>query len=138
MVSPTPLPIPVAPPPWLLKGTTIYSFMLYISPSHANSLDKSFIYSPLEANSSFSDGKHVGGLGLVQVIRYPDSPVGAYDELLLVPGNVEYEKELAGNDGNKTMQKGKNLRLTRIYVSRKETSWNGRKSESQFCGLAAP
>jgi len=74
----------------------------------------------------------------VQVIRYPDSPVGAYDELLLVPGNVEYEKELAGNDGNKTMQKGKNLRLTRIYVSRKETSWNGRKSESQFCGLAAP
>ncbi|KAK8155744.1 hypothetical protein IWX90DRAFT_468000 [Phyllosticta citrichinensis] len=50
-------------------------------------------YSPLERTSSdFTDaGKFIAGLGNIQIIRYTDSPVGPYDEFLLVPGFWMYE-----------------------------------------------
>jgi hypothetical protein len=66
----------------------------------------------------------VGGLGMIQVIRYTESPVGPYDELVIVPGGFEWE------DAKKI--KKRNVRVTRIYVSQKETCWNGRKSEFDF------
>ena len=83
-----------------------------------------FAYSPLESQGVFSSSsKFCGGLGSVQVIRYTESPVGPYDEMLLVPGNFEYE----ANEGGKVARK-RNLRVSRIYVSQKLTCYNGRIS----------
>ncbi|TAQ84331.1 hypothetical protein B7494_g7339 [Chlorociboria aeruginascens] len=117
-------------PPWTLKGN-VYSFMTHVSSSNVQSLlcteSKSFLYSSLEAASSFSQGNFLGGLALVQIIRYTESPIGPYDEMLIVPGTFEYSVEVE-KKGKKVLEKKKNLRLTRIYVSQKNTCWNGRKN----------
>lgn len=79
-------------------------------------------HAPLERQTlSASDGTFVGGIGMVQIIRYTESPVGPYDELLLVPGFFKYD----GPNG----ETRKNVRITRIYVSQKYTCWNGRTSK---------
>ena len=128
--------IPVALPPWKLKGT-IYSFMVYSTSKDATTLsnDRSFLYSPLEASSTFGNGKFLGGLSMLQLIRYTESPVGPYDELLIVPGSFAYEKETIEGERVK-VEKKKNLRITRIYVSQKATCWNGRTSgfDRPSCG----
>ncbi len=83
-------------------------------------------YHPLEYHSSFSSrefGIPKGGVSLIQLIRYHETPVGPYDELILCPGSFEYPFETA--DGKKTTKRA--LRITRIYVSQKHTCWNGRK-----------
>ena len=78
------------------------------------------IYDPIEAESpSFksSDDTYLGGLCLVQVIRYTSTPVGAYDELAILPGFFR-------TNGSKE----KYARISRIYVSQKDTCYNGRKN----------
>lgn len=89
-------------------------------------------YSPLEAKSPFADpaasGEHLGGLSQIQIIRYTDSPVGPYDELIVCPGFFAYEKD---NDKGES-KRMKNARVTRVYVSQKSTCWNGRTSEFTF------
>lgn len=126
-----------APAPWTLKGT-IYAFMIYVSTSHAKNLanEKDFLYSPLEASSDFAKGKLVGGLGMVQVIRYSESPVGPYDELVMCAGNIEYEVQVEVKDGVKKREKKRNLRVTRAYVSQEMTCYNGRKSKSCISSLS--
>lgn len=105
--------------------------MMYISASDAKKLqsDKDFLYAPLEAKSAFAKGKLVGGLGMVQVIRYFESSVGPYDELVMCAGNLEYEIGIEGTDGINKQEKKRNLRVTRAYVSQEKTCYNGRKSE---------
>ena len=113
--------IPIAPSPWTLKAT-IYTFMFYTSPSQGL---PSFAFSPLEAKDAiFTSGKHCGGLASVQVIRYSESPVGPYDEMLLCPGAFEWERTDQG-----TRITGRNSRISRIYVSQKDTCYNGRLRE---------
>ncbi|RSL84119.1 hypothetical protein CEP51_004122 [Fusarium floridanum] len=116
--------LPSVPPPWTLKGD-VYAFAFWTKasqdlPPHA--------YSPLEAQSSYASssesGKHVGGFSMLQFIRYTDSPVGPYDEMILAPGGFEYERE--DKDGRRV--KRRNPRITRIYVSQKNTCYNGRKN----------
>jgi len=119
-ISASPSPIPSAPAPWTLKGT-VYHFLFYVTPSQAKNLP-SMIYSPLEGGSSFAAAKAVGGLGSIQIIRYSESPVGPYDEMVLTPGKFEYEIEQGAPK--------RSLRVTRIYVSQKETCYNGRKNWS--------
>ncbi|KAL4724841.1 hypothetical protein ACLX1H_008288 [Fusarium chlamydosporum] len=76
--------IPSVPPPWTLKGD-IYAFLFWTSRVQADNLPD-MTYSPLEADSSFAkDQKPLGGLSMMQIIRYTDSPVGPYDELILAP-----------------------------------------------------
>ncbi|KAF4946619.1 hypothetical protein FSARC_14155 [Fusarium sarcochroum] len=85
--------IPSVPPPWTLKGD-VYAFIFWTPRSQARDGFPSLAYSPLEAQSSFaSSQKALGGLSMFQIIRYTDSPVGPYDELILAPGSFEYEKE---------------------------------------------
>lgn len=105
---------------------------MYISTSDAQRLssEKSFLYSRLEASSPFSNNKLAGGLGMVQVLRYTETPVGPYDEIVVLPGNLEYEIEIEGKDGKKKVEKRKNLRVTRTYVSQERTCFNGRKSKT--------
>jgi len=129
MSASVPKSIDVAPAPWELKGT-IYSFLFWVSPQETSSIgnDKEFLYSPLEAESSFSDGAYLGGLASIQVIRYTESPVGPYDELILVPGKFEYAAETDAKDNGFRLEMKKNLRVTRAYVSQEKTCWNGRNN----------
>ncbi|KAI1122389.1 hypothetical protein F5Y10DRAFT_287226 [Nemania abortiva] len=112
-------PIVPAPAPWKLKAT-VYIVGFYSKagqlPDHA--------YSPLERDSPYASaaasGEHKGGTAWFQVIRYTESPVGPYDELIVCPGHFSYDVE-EGGKRTKT-----NLRISRIYVSQKYTCWNGR------------
>ncbi|KAE8444574.1 hypothetical protein EG329_014498 [Mollisiaceae sp. DMI_Dod_QoI] len=122
-------PIPLAPAPWTLKGT-VYLFMMYLTSQDAAALSSNphLIYSPLEGESSFSKDRLIGGLGTIQLIRYSESPVGPYDEMVLVPGSFEYEVETKGKDGKAKIEKRKNLRCSRVFVSQEKTCWNGRNN----------
>jgi hypothetical protein len=116
----SPAPIEPSPAPWTLHGTVYSTIFIPLSrqlPVKA--------FAPLERqyNESFS-GEFLGGLGLIQIIRYTDSPVGPYDELLISPGFWKYPH--TDKDGN--VSERKNIRITRIYVSQKYTAWNGRNS----------
>lgn len=129
MSPPTNASTPQVPAPWTLKGT-IYSFMLYISTKEAANLasEKSFLYSPLEADSSFAENRPVGGLAMVQVIRYSESPVGPYDELVTMPGKFEHHCTATIN-GKPESSKHSNLLVTKAFVSQEKTCWNGRISK---------
>jgi hypothetical protein len=90
---------------------------------------KSTAYAPLERDAPFGSdewGKPRGGLSMLQLIRYTDTPAGAYDELVIVPGGFEYPAH--GKNGTVVTKVGN--RISRIYVSQRNTCWNGRKSES--------
>ena len=54
---------------------------------------------------------------MIQIVRYTDTPVGPYDELVLIPGNF-----LA--PGGKDKGKAR-MRISRIYVSQTKTCYNG-------------
>ena len=118
MTGPTP-PLPLAPPPWTCKCT---AYVLAFYNSASSGLTPSIAYAPLEANTpSFSStkeaGTYKGGLCFAQIIRYHETPVGAYDELALLPG------AFAGPTG-----KGKDLRITGIWVSSEASLMNGRRN----------
>jgi hypothetical protein len=115
------------PSPWTLKGD-VYMFAFWTSSAQAKDLP-SLTYSPLEGGSTFAnpDGSRpLGGLSMVQIIRYTESPVGPYDEMMVIPGFHSYVVEENGRRVKK-----KNIRVTRIYVSQKYTCWNGRRSKLQ-------
>ncbi|TDZ30990.1 hypothetical protein C8035_v001930 [Colletotrichum spinosum] len=47
-------------------------------------------------------GEFLGRLGMIQVIRYTESPVGPYDELLVVPGFFKYNRT---NEAGRVVEK---------------------------------
>ncbi|KAJ6260637.1 hypothetical protein Dda_4864 [Drechslerella dactyloides] len=67
----------------------------------------------------FHDGANnfVGGIGLIMIVRYSDTPVGPYDELLYAPGHFSTPHASSSR-----------YRITNIYVSSKETTYNGRRN----------
>jgi len=71
---------------------------MYISTSDAQRLSsaKAFLYSRLEASSPFFNNKLGGGLGMVQALRYTETPVVPYDEIVVLPGNLKHEIEIEG------------------------------------------
>ena len=98
-----------APPPWLNLPVSTYMFYSYTKPpllDHA--------YAPLEA-STWADpkqsGEFRGGIALLMIVRYRDTPVGPYDELLIVPGQFD----VPGSKG----KNGKPLSLLRSALSHK-------------------
>lgn len=111
--------IPDRPAPWTCKSETYWLFFNTTGPLPADA------YHPLEAaHSAFADpaqsGAFKGGLGTVQFVRYSDSPAGPYDELLISPGAFEVPKSIPGGKVSR-----KTSRVTRIYVSQRETLYNG-------------
>ena len=106
-------PIPVAPPPWKCHFSA-YIGSFYVSPS--SSLPRDLAYEPLEASSpQFVEGcVWKGGMVMVEFLRYSYTPVGTYDELIIAPGKFE----VPGGHGSHT-------RITRIYVSQRDTTYNG-------------
>ena len=57
---------------------------------------------------------------MLYLLRYTETPVGPYDELAVMPGYFEYSK--GKGEGNK----GKNMRITAIWVSQRDTCYNGK------------
>ena len=111
-------PFIVAPPPWSCKCTA-YVLPFFYSASSGLQADQA--YAPLEAASpTFSSesaaGAYRGGLCMLQIIRYTETPVGPYDEMALLPGDFAMPK---ANQSN--------MRITRIYVSQKDTCYNGKQ-----------
>ncbi|KAL7778273.1 hypothetical protein CFE70_004950 [Pyrenophora teres f. teres 0-1] len=96
-------PIELAPAPWTLKGTVYTVTFVPLStrlPTKA--------YAPLERQyASAVEGKYIGILGQIQIIRYTDSPVGPYDELLIVPGFFKYNY----TDASGKKEEKKNVRV---------------------------
>ncbi|TGZ81822.1 hypothetical protein EX30DRAFT_371032 [Ascodesmis nigricans] len=113
-----------APAPW--PNLKAQSLCLFTTTSASTTPIDAAWYAPLEANSPFADpaksGKFLGGLAMVMLVRYEDTPVGPYDELLWVPGRFEVPREgrVDGGEG-----KEEKLRVTRIYVSTRESTVNG-------------
>jgi hypothetical protein len=104
--------IPEAPAPWTTKNEAYWLI------SHLRSPLPEDIYDPLEAQSpACSAAEGQGGLTLIQIVRYSSTPVGSYDELLILPG---YFKVKGGKHDGKSR-----FRVSRIYVSQKETTYNG-------------
>ncbi|PFH58720.1 hypothetical protein XA68_13318 [Ophiocordyceps unilateralis] len=120
-----PEPIELIPPPWRVTGD-IYCFSFWSSGAAARNMPAHHAFSPLEAaDPSFASppgSKPAGGLGMIQIIRYHDSPVGPYDEMLVVPGSFDWVRRRP--DGREEV--GRNPRISRIYVSQRQTCHNGR------------
>lgn len=119
-----------APAPWKCTAE-VYAAYFFSSPkSKASAEIDTIAFSPLEKESSaFSSpegSRFAGGLGSFMLVRYSDTPVGTYDELAIIPGAYTYPvQDKKGNWVEK-----KSARVTRIYVSQKDTLYNGRLSET--------
>ncbi|TFK38139.1 hypothetical protein BDQ12DRAFT_684030 [Crucibulum laeve] len=105
--------IQVAPAPWKL---TCRSWIFLLSPLSKSASFPAGFSAPNEADIMTTGGEFIGGPGQIQLVSYTDSPVGPYDELIYVPGRWKYAN---GNVG---------FRITRIYVSSKESTANGRRN----------
>jgi hypothetical protein len=109
----SPEPITPAPPPWLLKAT-VYAFPLVPLTSLPSKA-----YAPLEKGSTATQGQFLGLVGAIMIIRYSETPVGPYDEFIIIPGFFGYERRYP--DGS--TQTRSNIRGSRFYVSQKYTTW---------------
>ncbi len=94
-----------APAPWVLRG---HAYVLTMKFPKGMLDEQGFIPEAFE-------GSRRGSVGSVMYVKYDDSPVGPYDELLLIPGKIR----LADRD---------ELSITRIFVSSMESVVNGRKN----------
>ena len=82
------------------------------------------LYDPLESSwSDSSNGSFTGGLGTIMLVRYTSTPVGPYDELMLIPGIFTVPQPTSA--GPPKLPKSA-LRIARIFVSQRTTTYNGR------------
>lgn len=116
-------PITLDPAPWAVKGDVYSIFLLPVLGVPLDNVLPTKAFPPLERQyANATEGDFLGLLGTIQLIRYTDTPVGPYDELLIVPGYFGYEQ-----DG----ERKQNVRISRIYVSSKYAVYSGRVSK--FC-----
>ncbi len=107
--------IDIVPPPWNLEGNG-YILLYHFSREEIN-------------NSFFLSQKFLeikkGGIGAIIIANYKKSPVGPYEELLIIPGKFSY--------GNK-----KRGTISKIFVSTKRSvvsginNWAIPKEEAKF------
>ncbi|GAA5898836.1 hypothetical protein JCM8208_005408 [Rhodotorula glutinis] len=111
-------PLPHAPAPWLLTGSS------WIIPLHTPFSETPIplpagSYAPFEAGSTADlSSRFHGGVGLCLILRYDHTDVGPYDELILIPGLFSNEHE---GEGNKY-----DWAISRIVVSSDRSTVNGR------------
>jgi len=115
--------VPHAPAPWTLKGEAWWFLISNaFSPLPAGELSSPGWFDPLHEYSrslATANGAFDGGSGMIQLLRYTESPVGPYEELLLIPGAF---KSPSG------VQPKSAARITRIYVSTLASVVNGRRN----------
>ena len=90
-----------SPPPWKLSGEGI----ILIFKFKKDWVEKSGLL------PHHLQGKFRGGLGYVMLVKYENSPVGPYHELLIIPGKFRKSKKQA---------------ITKIYVDSEASTQNGR------------
>ncbi|KAJ3746781.1 hypothetical protein DFH05DRAFT_1458992 [Lentinula detonsa] len=119
----------LAPAPWQLKAR-MWHFL--VSPLKANTINgKSNAVFPAGWAAPFqaeplAEGDFVTGHpGVIMLVQYTESPVGPYDELIYIAGKFSMHKEPNSNETNKAET---GFRITRIYVSTKESAANGRRN----------
>ncbi|KAI0300434.1 hypothetical protein B0F90DRAFT_1629790 [Multifurca ochricompacta] len=127
--SPSSDPIPPAnvssaPPPWRLR-TKLYVFATPLKPVNREdpilqglppgSYNPSETLHPSALAPVNGSPQWEGGLMTAVLVRYEDSPVGPYDELIMVV-----------NGFANPHAKGTTGRITNIYVSTRQSVWNGR------------
>ncbi|KIK68551.1 hypothetical protein GYMLUDRAFT_36001 [Collybiopsis luxurians FD-317 M1] len=115
----------LAPAPWKLKCR---SWIFLTSPLKSNKVSsaKAAVFpagwaAPFEYDA-LEKGEFVGGPGMVMLVQYSESPVGPDDELMWIAGKFSLIDVATGKakiEGN---------RITRIYVSTKESTANGRRN----------
>ena len=129
--NPSPeLPPAVIPPPWVFK-TKLYLFTTPRKPVRIDREDPLLqgllpgSYNPEETihpsalASVEGSPQWRGGMSKVIIVRYEDSPVGPYDELI------------ASSDGFvNPFEKAASARITNIYVNSQKSIWHGRKNWS--------
>ena len=121
-------PPAVIPPPWVFK-TKLYLFTTPLKPvDREDPLLQGLLpgsYNPEETihPSALAPIKGSpqwrGGMTNVLIIRYEDSPIGPYDELL------------SSSDGfGNPFEKSTSARVTNVYVNSQKSIWHGRKNWS--------
>jgi hypothetical protein len=121
-------PQAVIPPPWVFK-TKLYLFaaplnlvdrenpLLQGLPPGSYNPEETIHPSALAPVKGSPQWK--GGMLKVVIVRYEDSPIGPYDELI------------ASLDGYANpFEKGTSARITNIYVDSRKSIWHGRKNWS--------
>ncbi|KAH1299444.1 hypothetical protein KXV58_002622 [Aspergillus fumigatus] len=109
-----PAEYPDAPSTW--DNARGHIFMCFARPSSATEPPPAS-YHDLEEKSEFANQSFIGGLQVCVIVRYLESPIGEYDELLWIPG--AFENPWSGKQ---------TYRATRAYVSTGVSLYNGRKN----------
>ncbi|KAI0035950.1 hypothetical protein K488DRAFT_82562 [Vararia minispora EC-137] len=132
-----PAGLAAAPPPWHLKAT-LWTFLYSNAPSTSTADVTKNVNNTLEVLQGAPPGSYhpcevphssalapvgdkfqlQGGPRGIILVRYEDTPVGPYDELIMLPG-------LYARPGK---ARGKAQRITNIYVSTDESVVNGRRN----------
>lgn len=131
-VPPTPpTDISFIPPPWDFKAK-LYLFTTLLKPVDREDPVLQGLppgsYNPLETvhPSGLAPVKGApqwkGGLSYIVIVRYEDSPVGPYDELIAVTDGFANPFEKRATSG----------RITNIYVDSRKSVWHGRTNWSIF------
>jgi len=118
-----PAKVPDAPAPWELKGEAWW-FLISTAFNRlpAGELSSPGWFDPLHEGSrslATEEGAFIGGDGMIQLLRYSESPVGLYDELLIIPGAFKTPSRVKPAQAS---------RITRIYVSSMASVVNGRRN----------
>ncbi|KAF2786235.1 hypothetical protein K505DRAFT_260305 [Melanomma pulvis-pyrius CBS 109.77] len=121
----SPHPVPRAPAPWTTTSECYWLFvtMKELPTGVYDALEETRFGGGKLAEEREKVGEFKGGLGIVMVVRYSDTPVGPYDELILIPGTFAVPQPTSNAPPNIPK---KALRIARIYVSQRTTTYNGR------------
>ncbi len=123
-----PADIPFLPPPWIFK-TKLYIFTTPLRPVHlkdpllqglpSGSYNPEETIHPSALAPVKGSPQWKGGSSNVVIVRYEDTPIGPYDELI------------ASSDGFvNPFEKSTSARITNIYVNSRQSIWHGRKKWS--------
>lgn len=112
-------------PPWTLRGDAYWFFPLPSLLPWSSSRLPQAAHDPIQATKAGQNGGAIGGLGNVQLVRYTESPVGSYDELIYIPGHFEVPSDPAIGRSQASRSA---IRITRIYVSTIASVVNGRRN----------
>ncbi|THU98686.1 hypothetical protein K435DRAFT_964800 [Dendrothele bispora CBS 962.96] len=104
----------VAPAPWNIKARS-WQFLVEASEPKKANFPAGWACS-WQADALAAGGEFIGGPALVILVQYSDTPVGPYDELGYSPGRFRYADGTVG------------FRTTIMFVSSKDSVWNGRKN----------
>ncbi|KAF8747336.1 hypothetical protein RHS02_00272, partial [Rhizoctonia solani] len=116
--KPAPDGFPDYLPPWRPQAESWWILTAAPLPWQTKTLPKGALDNQETIRLQDFQATYEGGPGAIQLIRYHESPVGPYDELIYVPGQMSYKSGDSSVSGRS---------ITRIYVSSFAPLTNGRR-----------